>query len=233
MANLQETAIWEEGIYQFEKNDPVQGGEDGIDNRPTRQLANRTSYLKQQVAKQAPIYWCPCASSASSAVKTVTAANFELVAGATLLVQFSETNTASAIAFNVSGTGEKQIWYNNKAIASDMLRSGIVYEFIYDGTHWQCTGSLHINPNLLTRATVTISTAVTSGGTVTLPLSYENGSKQLELYCEGILLNSDGDKPNYAETGAVGDKVTDVTVLFNIPAGLQLTEVLIGSRSAS
>lgn len=49
MANLKETAFWEEGIYQFETTDPVLGGENGIDNKPTRQLANRTVWLKQEL----------------------------------------------------------------------------------------------------------------------------------------------------------------------------------------
>ena len=32
MANLKEESKWEEGIYQYEITDPLQGGEDGIDN---------------------------------------------------------------------------------------------------------------------------------------------------------------------------------------------------------
>ena len=51
MANLKETATWEAGIYQFETSDPVMGGENGIDNKPTRQLANRTSWLKTELAQ--------------------------------------------------------------------------------------------------------------------------------------------------------------------------------------
>lgn len=50
MANLKETAQWEEGIYQIETSDPVMGGENGIDNKPLLQLANRTAYLKQELA---------------------------------------------------------------------------------------------------------------------------------------------------------------------------------------
>ena len=50
MANLKESNIWESGIYQWETSDPVLGGADGIDNVPTRQLANRTLWLKNQVA---------------------------------------------------------------------------------------------------------------------------------------------------------------------------------------
>ncbi|EGV38464.1 phage tail protein [Neisseria weaveri] len=51
MANLNETATWEAGIYQWETSDPVQGGPNGIDNKPTRQLANRTLWLKTEIAK--------------------------------------------------------------------------------------------------------------------------------------------------------------------------------------
>lgn len=48
MAKLTETAQWEDGIYQIETSDPVVGGPDGVTNRPARELANRTAYLKQQ-----------------------------------------------------------------------------------------------------------------------------------------------------------------------------------------
>jgi microcystin-dependent protein len=48
MANLSETAIWESGIYQLEVTDPVQGGASGIANQQAKQLANRTTFLKQQ-----------------------------------------------------------------------------------------------------------------------------------------------------------------------------------------
>ena len=50
MANLKETSVWEAGIYQWETSDPVLGGENGIDNVPTRQLANRTLWLKTEIA---------------------------------------------------------------------------------------------------------------------------------------------------------------------------------------
>ena len=51
MANLTETSRWEAGIYQFETSDPVMGGPNGIDNRPTSELANRTLWLKNEIAK--------------------------------------------------------------------------------------------------------------------------------------------------------------------------------------
>lgn len=48
MANVKETDAWEAGIYRLEDEDPVQGGEDGVDNLPHKQLANRTNYLKKR-----------------------------------------------------------------------------------------------------------------------------------------------------------------------------------------
>jgi hypothetical protein len=49
MANLTETPVWEEGIRQFEIDDYLQGGENGVDNIPLRQLGNRTVFLKEKV----------------------------------------------------------------------------------------------------------------------------------------------------------------------------------------
>ncbi|WP_412023266.1 tail fiber protein [Burkholderia cepacia] len=48
MANLKEESKWEVGVYQFETSDPVEGGPDGVDNVPTKQLANRTRHLKDR-----------------------------------------------------------------------------------------------------------------------------------------------------------------------------------------
>ena len=53
MANLTETNRWEAGIYQLETSDPVMGGPNGIDNRAPRELANRTLWLKTELAKPA------------------------------------------------------------------------------------------------------------------------------------------------------------------------------------
>lgn len=49
MVTITERAEWVEQIRQIEANDPVQGGENGIDNIPHQQLANRTAYLKNRL----------------------------------------------------------------------------------------------------------------------------------------------------------------------------------------
>nr|WP_254621695.1 tail fiber protein [Salmonella sp. SG203] len=49
MGKLTEVTQWEEDIYQLETSDPVLGGPDGVSNKPQKQLANRTQWLKQQL----------------------------------------------------------------------------------------------------------------------------------------------------------------------------------------
>lgn len=46
MAGLKEQNKWENEIYRIEESDPVVGGEDGLSNKPQKQLANRTLWLK-------------------------------------------------------------------------------------------------------------------------------------------------------------------------------------------
>lgn len=49
MGKLTELKQWDEDIYQIETSDPVLGGPDGLSNRPQKQLANRTQWLKKQL----------------------------------------------------------------------------------------------------------------------------------------------------------------------------------------
>nr|WP_315043285.1 hypothetical protein [uncultured Moraxella sp.] len=52
MALIKETTEWVENIYLIEPNDPVEGGEDGVDNRPHIELANRTAFLNKKRQEQ-------------------------------------------------------------------------------------------------------------------------------------------------------------------------------------
>lgn len=49
MGKLTELEKWEDDVYQIETSDPVLGGPDGVSNRPQKQLANRTQWLKKQI----------------------------------------------------------------------------------------------------------------------------------------------------------------------------------------
>lgn len=49
MGKLTELEQWDEDVYQIETSDPVLGGPEGITNKPAKQLANRTQWLKKQM----------------------------------------------------------------------------------------------------------------------------------------------------------------------------------------
>lgn len=49
MANLVETASFDDGIYRIETTDAVVGGESGIANKAAKGLANRTKWLKAAI----------------------------------------------------------------------------------------------------------------------------------------------------------------------------------------
>lgn len=49
MGKLTELEQWDEDIYQIETSDPVLGGPEGVSNRPQKQLANRTLWLKKRL----------------------------------------------------------------------------------------------------------------------------------------------------------------------------------------
>ncbi|ENC6676568.1 tail fiber protein [Salmonella enterica] len=49
MGKLTELEQWDEDIYQIETSDPVLGGPEGVSNRPQKQLANRTQWLKKRL----------------------------------------------------------------------------------------------------------------------------------------------------------------------------------------
>lgn len=85
MANLKESSFWEEGIYQWETSDPVLGGENGIDNVPTRQLANRTKWLKDNKLD-----------------KSATAASADLAKKAQVADKLSKARNVGGVAFDGS-----------------------------------------------------------------------------------------------------------------------------------
>lgn len=49
---IKEQAEWVDEIYLLQEDDPVQGGEDGIDNLQAKQLANRTTFLREKFTEQ-------------------------------------------------------------------------------------------------------------------------------------------------------------------------------------
>lgn len=75
-----------------------------------------------------------CDTAAATAAKVVTCADFtELYSGATILVNFSSANTASAPTLDVNGTGAKSV-ISSGSIPVTALSGQC--EFVYNGTGW-------------------------------------------------------------------------------------------------
>jgi hypothetical protein len=107
MSNLTEQAEWAEGIYQFETSDPVQGGPDGIDNVPTKQLANRTSWLRR-VLQFGRTTYTPDTGTKNSIVANLSPAVTELVDGMEANFRVAFTNDA-ACTFTPNGIAGSNI----------------------------------------------------------------------------------------------------------------------------
>ena len=75
-----------------------------------------------------------CTTAAATAAKVVTCTDFtELYSGATILVNFTSANTASAPTLDVNGTGAKNVILSGSIPVTAL--SGLC-EFVYNGTGW-------------------------------------------------------------------------------------------------
>lgn len=153
MANLQETSTWEAGIYQLETSDPVMGGENGIDNRAPRQLANRTLWLKNELARKIGIV------NSDKLGKTENA------------VSASKLATARTLAITGDGTGQANFdGSDNANIALTLANSGVTagsYNSVTVDAKGRVTAGLTQTHGLVTAtsATGTTNTATTNTNT--------------------------------------------------------------------
>jgi hypothetical protein len=128
MANLKETSFWEEGIYQWETSDPVLGGENGIDNVPTRQLANRTKWLKDNKLDKS--------ATATNAV------NAEQAKRASMADKLTNARKVGGVVFNGSADIDlpgvnkpgNQNTSGNAASASKLFKPCKIGGVVFDGT---------------------------------------------------------------------------------------------------
>ena len=80
-----------------------------------------------------------CDTAASTAAKTAALANFALVEGAPVSVQFTYANTATNATLNINNTGAKPIIYKDAAIGNDVISAGDTCTFIYTTNTYKIT----------------------------------------------------------------------------------------------
>ena len=108
----------------------------------TSDLNNDSLFARGKIA----VFNGTCSTGAATAEKGVTCADFlatDLVAGAMILVSFSETNSAAVadLKLNVNSTGAYPIKQNKAGAYSNLdsagyLKASSTYPFIFTGTHW-------------------------------------------------------------------------------------------------
>ena len=84
-----------------------------------------------------PLLFATTGGTASALTATIS--NFELVAGVTITLQITTTNTANA-TLSINETTAKSIYYNRSAITAGILKENFIYNLVYDGTVWHVVG---------------------------------------------------------------------------------------------
>lgn len=91
-------------------------------------------------------HYVTCTNAGTTTAKTVTLNGFKLVTGARVSIKFSyaQTNatTGSAMTLKVGNTTAKGMYYKTLPLngANLPFKTGVIYDFIYDGTYWRLQG---------------------------------------------------------------------------------------------
>lgn len=93
--------------------------------------------LSSYIASQPGIPFGTCESTADAVYKTATLPGFVLRMGCSILIKFTNTNTASLPRLNVNGTGDiYMVNVGKTAVGSYYWRPDQTVLFVYDGVYW-------------------------------------------------------------------------------------------------
>ena len=91
-------------------------------------------------------HYVTCTNAGTTTAKTVTLNGFKLVTGARVSVKFSNSQTSAtsgaAMTLKVGNTTAKGMYYKTLPLngANLIFKTGVIYDFIYDGTYWRLQG---------------------------------------------------------------------------------------------
>lgn len=95
------------------------------------------AYIKAKAPASAGIAYATCSTASATVTKVAVCTGFKLTTGATVLVKFSNTNSAASPTLNVNSTGAKPIVaYGTTAIQAYAWKAGQAVMVVYDGTSW-------------------------------------------------------------------------------------------------
>jgi hypothetical protein len=174
MANIVETANYDTGVYLLDVGDAVLGGANGPANKPLTNLANRTAWLKAQVALLAPID-SPIFTGDPKSVTPTSGDNDTSIATTAFVV--NAKNGATTV--NVAGNANVTLTAAQAGVGILLLTgalTGAITVFVPPGT-----GQYIIANNTTGSYTLKVGVSGASGTTAIIPQSnsvvaYSDGS---------------------------------------------------------
>lgn len=169
------------------------------------------------------IHYGECNTAATVQAKVIVCPGFVLTTGARIIIKFTKNNNFRDPTFNVNNTGAVPVrYFGSQLPTANFLRSGAVYQFIYDGTNYCFVGNFDNNNHVYQSASST---------NAEYPIACKNSANQTAEnnyvhYASGITMNpstnkitaSGGFVGNLSGNAATADSATtasSATVLAN------------------
>lgn len=115
-----------------------------LDDDGLRRLWDKTKAYADSSAASNVNGWAYCGTDSTTAAKTVTISGIKtLVTGIVITIRFGYTINTANSTLNVSSTGAKPIYYNNKPLSIGAIQANDIVSFVYYNSRWQVIGSLN------------------------------------------------------------------------------------------
>lgn len=172
----------------------------------TKKYVDEAISLKDISLNELGICYANCTTAFTTTAKTAAVTNYKLVLGGLVAIKFTNSVIAHS-TLNINNTGAKDIYYNGVAIQSNIIQSGDIALFVYNGRRYELlttdfkntlpvTETNYIYCN--TKAAATIKTAALPG--FSLPTGAHSPTTRMVINFEyGVPANA---KLNISNTGA-------------------------------
>lgn len=115
-----------------------------LDNTNLPTLWDKTKAYADSRAASNVNGWAYCGTGSTTAAKTVSISGIKtLITGTVITVRFGYAIDTANSTLNVSSTGAKPIYYNNKPLSIGAIQANDIVSFVYYSSRWQVIGSLN------------------------------------------------------------------------------------------
>ena len=115
-----------------------------LDDDGLRRLWDKTKAYADSSASSNVNGWAYCGTGSTTAAKAVSILGIKtLVTGTVITIRFGYKRDTANSTLNVSSTGAKPIYYNNKPLCIGAIQADDIVSFVYYSSRWQVIGSLN------------------------------------------------------------------------------------------